>query len=154
MIKTLLFLFTLFFFSLTFTTNAQSMLSKSGSKTVVYKQNVNLPLSSIEKEKLTEVYGESLKENVLNNPQRVKSIKNILRNRIEILKMSDYRKNYLLLSQVPLFDKYNASLKRGKFRVSTFNPFMYNFNFYAKQVQVFRVDDTDYYILIKSQHQN
>jgi len=91
---------------------------------------------------------------VLDNPQRLKSIKNILRNRVQILNIIDYPKDYELLSQVPLFDKYNSSLKRETFNKSEFNPLRYNFDFYAKQTQVFRVDNTDYYIVIKPQYQN
>lgn len=154
MLKTLLFLNTLFLFSITGISNAQSVSNYSGSKTVIFDSNVDAPLNGIEKEMLTDVYGETLHKNVLDNPQRLKSIKNILRNRVEILKMSHYPKDYKLLSKVPLFDKYNSSLKREVFSKSTFNPLKYNFDFYAKQTQVFRVDNTNFYIIIKSQNQN
>lgn len=154
MCKTLLFFCTLFLSSIVFTVNAQSVSKISVSKTVVFKPNVSFPLNGTEKRMLIEVYGESLKENVLDNPQRLKSIKNILRNRVKVLSISNYTKDYKLLSQVPLFNKYNASLKRDTFDTSQFNPLKYSFDLYSKQTQVFRVDNTDYYIVIKSQHQN
>ncbi|WP_347922520.1 hypothetical protein [Pontimicrobium sp. SW4] len=154
MLKTLLFLNTLFLFCIAGIANAQSVSNYSGSKTVIFDSNVDTPLNSMEKEMLTDIYGETLQKNVLDNPQRLKSIKNILRNRVEILNLPNYPKDYKLLSQVPLFDKYNTSLKREKFKKAKFNPLKYNFDFYAKQAQVFRVDNTDYYIIIKSQHQN
>ena len=152
--KTLLFFIILFLSCITLTVNAQAISNNSGSKTVVFKPNVNFPLNGEEKRMLTEVYGETLQNNVLDNPQRLKSIKNILRNRVQILNIIDYPKDYELLSQVPLFDKYNSSLKRETFNKSEFNPLRYNFDFYAKQTQVFRVDNTDYYIVIKPQYQN
>jgi len=129
-------------------------MANSGSKTVVFNRNVNIPLNNVEMKMLKDVYGESLKENILNNPQRLKSIKNIIRNRVEVVTMFDYPKDYKLLSQIPLFDKYNKSIKIKKFNVSEFNPLKYSFDFYANSTQVFRVDKTNYYIVIKSQHQN
>lgn len=152
--KTLLF-FCIFFIScVTATVSAQSFFNNSGSRTVVFKSNVKMPLNNNEKRMLIEVYGESLKENVLDKPERLKSIKNILRNRVEIYSILNYEKEYKLLSQVPLFDKYNTLIERKKFKKTEFNPLKYNFDFYAKGTQVFRVDNTDYYIVIKSQHQN
>ncbi len=152
--KTLLFIGILFLFGITETAHAQSISNDSGSKTIVFNSNVNLPLSGIEKRMLSEVYDETLKNNILDNPPRLKSIKNIIRNRVKILNMPNYPKDYTLLSQVPLFDKYNASMKREVFDKSTFNPLKYNFDFYANSTQVFRVDKTDYYIVLKSQNQN
>ncbi|MCK0108856.1 hypothetical protein MWU58_06095 [Flavobacteriaceae bacterium S0825] len=152
--KTLLFISIIFLSCNVGTANAQSVSNGYGSKTIVFNPNVKAPLNGAEKGMLTEVYGETLQKNVLDNPERLRSIKNILRNRVEILKMSHYPKDYKLLSQIPLFNKYNSSLKREVFSKSTFNSLKYNFDFYAKQTQVFRVDNTNYYIVIKSQHQN
>ena len=154
MIKTLLFIGILFSSSITTTVNAQTAINNLASKTVVFNKNVKDPLNTLEKNMLKEVYGESLQKNVLNNPQRLRSIKNIIRNRVEILNLPNYPKNYKLLSQVPLFNKYNSSLKREAFRKTTFNPLRYTFDFYTNETQVFRVDNTDYYIVIKSQYQN
>ena len=154
MIKTLLFIGILFFSSLTTTVNAQTAINNLASKTIVFNQNVKDPLNTLEKNMLKEVYGETLQKNVLNNPQRLRSIKNIIRNRVEILNLPNYPKNYKLLSQVPLFNKYNSSLKREAFHKTTFNPLRYTFDFYTNKTQVFRVDNTDYYIVIKSQYQN
>jgi len=154
MIKTLLFIGILFSGSLTTTVNAQTASKNLASKTVVFNKNVKDPLNTLEKNMLIEVYGESLQKNVLNNPQRLRSIKNIIRNRVEILNLPNYPKDYKLLSQVPLFNKYNSSLKREAFRKTTFNPLRYTFDFYTNETQVFRVDNTDYYIVIKSQYQN
>ena len=154
MLKTLLFFNTLFLFCIAGIANAQSVSNYSGSKTVVFDSNVILPLNSLEKKMLTEVYGETLQKNVLGNSPRLKSLKNILRNRVEIISLPNYYKDYKLLSQVPLFNKYNSSLKREVFSKSTFNPLKYNFDFYAKQNQIFRIDHTDYYIVIKTQYQN
>ena len=154
MSKTLLFIGFLFFFSISISVNAQATLKNSASKMVVFNQNVKFPLSPIEKNKLKEVYGESIQKNILDNTQRLKSIKNILRNRVEVIHIPNYPKKYKLLSEVSLFDKYNVSLKRETFNKTRFNPLKYTFDFYAKQTQMFKVDNTDYYIIIKPQNQN
>ena len=154
MSKTLLFICILFFSSSYLTTQAQSRYKVSASKTVVFNQNVDFPFNNYERKMLNDVYGESLKENVLDNPHRLKSIKNIIRNRVEIISISNYTKDYKLLSQVPLCNKYNGSLKREIFNTSKFNPLKYIFDFYSKHTQVIRVDNTNNYIVIKPQHQN
>ena len=80
MIKTLLFIGILFSGSLTTTVNAQTASKNLASKTVVFNKNVKDPLNTLEKNMLIEVYGESLQKYVLNNPERLRSIKNIIRN--------------------------------------------------------------------------
>jgi len=77
--KTLLFFYILFLSSSCLFIIAQSKSNHSGSTTVEFSENVKLPLNSFEKKMLKDVYGEKLKENVLDNPQRLKSIKNIIR---------------------------------------------------------------------------
>lgn len=134
--------------------------SQSGSiyknqKTVTYKSNVKNPLTSDELAMITEVYGETTADNVLGNPIRLKNIKNILRNRVEILELpaDKNKKSCPLLSTVPLMDYYVDGLERDVvFNPETFNPLKYLFNFNSNGSELYKVDNSNYYIYIKSQH--
>lgn len=122
---------------------------------VTYNSNVNAPLTAKELSQINEVYGDKTQEDVLNHPQRVKDIKNILRNRVVIkLDESGTMKSCPLLSEVSLFNLYVPDLTRDKsFNPREFNPLKYNFNFYGLGALMYKVDNTNYYIIIKSQHQ-
>lgn len=129
----------------------------SNSKSVKYNSSVDAPLTSIELEKIKEVYQESTKEQVLNQPLHLKRIKHLLRNRIRIIKIDirEKQKPCQLLSEIEMFDHYNKNLKRDLvFDQNTFNPLKYNFEFYAATPKMYRVDGTNYYIQIKSQFQD
>jgi len=100
--------------------------------------------------KLDEAYGNELKSQILDRPIRLKDIKDILRNRVFIYKenIKDISK-ISLLSEVPIFDIYNHKPKRPFFKRNDFNPLLYNFNFFSKTKQIYRVDNTNFLILIK-----
>ena len=99
------------------------------------------------------VYANNLKKYVLDKPAIVKDIKHILRNRIFIGKKSSTPQvKYPLLSTVKLFNIYNKNLIRPDFDKETFNPFVYNFNFGSKSELIYRVDNSDYIIIIKSRY--
>ena len=145
------------FFALIFSVNAQSNNQSQPLPVIQYKANVDSPLTSIERRQLEEVYGNKLNSYILSKPQRLKAIKNILRNRIEIVEFSDPRdqKESQLLSEVSLFNYYVPELKRDLvFNKNTFNPLKYNFSFYSRGASMYRVDNTNYFILIKPQHQH
>jgi hypothetical protein len=142
-------------FSIPMISLAQNKNLQEPLKLVVYKDNVKAPLTINESAMLQEVYGENLEKEILNRPQRLKDIKNILRNRVVILDVT--RKdlsNFKKLSEVPLFNVYNPSLKRDiVFNKTNFNPLKYDFSFYSRNGSYIRVDNTNYVIKIKSQHQ-
>jgi hypothetical protein len=119
---------------------------------VTFNNNVKLPLSADEKKLIKEVYQEEYYL-ITENPERLRFVKNILRNRLEIKVLNNFPKEVELLSEVPLFNKYNARLKRKRFDKDNFNPLSYNFDFYSKTTQIYKVDNSDYYIIIKSQYQ-
>lgn len=137
-------------------TSAQSQ-KKQHLKLVKYKDNVNAPLTNKERSMLEEVFLDKLDEYVLNRPQRLKNIKHFLRNRVEIKKMPKLIKNtqkYTLLSQVGLFNLYNKKLEFDKtFNKEKFNPLKYNLERHGHGGRIYRIDNTSYFILIKSQHQ-
>jgi hypothetical protein len=106
---------------------------------------------------LEDVYGSFLKLEILDRPTRVLAMKEIFRNRVVVRKISDpnSQKPCPFLSQVPLFDSFVYGLTRdASFKVSTFNPVKYDFEFHSDKNQIFRIDNTDYFIIIKPQHYN
>ena len=122
---------------------------------VSYDDNVNTPFTADEMLQLKEVYGSSLDKEIMNRPNRVLSMKNLLRNRIVIKNMPNLKdhKKYILLSKVPLFDAFVTTLERDSvFNPQEFNPLKYVFSFYSLGEHFYRVDGTDYYIYIKSQY--
>ena len=124
---------------------------------VQYDSNVNTPFSVSELLQLNEVYGASLDKEVLSRPNRVLSMKNLLRNRILIESRPNPKdqKKCTLLSEVPLFNAFVSTLQRDSyFDPQEFNPLKYAFSFYSRGEHMYQVDGTDYFILVKSQHSN
>lgn len=122
---------------------------------VKYKSNVDAPLTAKELAQIKEVYGDQAEKEILNRSQRVKDIKHLLRNRIEIkLVPGGDLKPCPLLSEVSLFDAYVQTLTRDtNFNPQNFNPLKYNLNFYSRAAALYKVDNTNYYIIIKTQYQ-
>jgi len=129
---------------------AQNDVKKYDKWVTYYPSNVDLPFSKSELNKLEEVYDQNLNDQILDRPIRIKDIKDILRNRVYI-----YQENIKdlsdigLLSEVDLFDIFNKKIIRPVFDKNNFNPLLYNFNFFSKLKQTYRVDNTNYLIVIK-----
>lgn len=104
--------------------------------------------------KIQEVYGDKTQEIVQNDPERIKVLNDLLDNRIKIIESPAVGEDkYTKLSTVPLLNKYNPSLTRDLvFDPNNFNPLKYSMNFFTSQVQIYRVDNTDYLIVINSQN--
>jgi len=145
----------IFFFSILIFTNigaviAQNDVKKHNKWITHYPSNVEAPFSNDELKKIEEAYGLEYKKQILTNRILLKDIKDILRNRVDI-----YQENVKdvstipLLSNVPIFDIYNSKLRRPIFKRNDFNPLLYNFNFFSKTRQIYRVDNTNYLIVIK-----
>ncbi|WP_179005412.1 hypothetical protein [Winogradskyella forsetii] len=146
--KFLLVLPLLFFSIATFSQN------KSGI-TIQYPENVEAPLTKEEKAMIEEVYQSKTKELVYDDEQFLKDIKHLLRNRITIYQDSNPKtqKKGMLLSDTPLFNKHNKDLKRDvDFDLKNFNPLKYELDFFANGTYVYRIDNTDYFIQVTSQH--
>ncbi|WP_299115138.1 hypothetical protein [uncultured Winogradskyella sp.] len=121
-----------------------------------FNDNVKLPLSSKERAQITEVYGEHAEKYVFSKPFQLKSMKQLLRNRVVIKQITDEneRKVCPKLSEIPLFTSFVSDLKRDtEFNPNTFNPLKYNFEFHSINASMYQVDGTNYYIIIKSQYQ-
>jgi hypothetical protein len=81
--------------------------------------------------------------------------RDLFQNRLVYKKLNDdisKKKEFKLLSEITLNDAYNSNLVRDKnFNPITFNPFKYNINFYSKQIQVIKLENTDYVMVIYPQ---
>ena len=150
------FLYISFFVLFSYNCNSQNTKKRYFPLEVVsYDDNVNTPFTTDEMLQLKEVYGAFLDKEILNRPNRVLSMKNLLRNRITIEKRSNpkYQKKCTFLSEVPLFEAFVTTLERDSvFNPQEFNPLKYAFSFYSRGENMYQVDGTDYFILIKSQH--
>jgi hypothetical protein len=103
--------------------------------------------------KIQEVYGNMTEQIAQNEPDRIKALNDLLENRIKIIESPAISEDkYIKLSTVTLLNKYNPSLSRDTvFDTLNFNPLKYNFNFFSKTASVYRVDNTNYLIIIEPQ---
>ena len=116
-----------------------------------YPDNTNLSFTNSEIEMLEYVYAENLKNQIFDKPSRSLDVKHIFRNRVFIQK-EDVKdiSNYPLLSTVLVFDIFNKGMEIPMFTLDNFNPLVYNFDFNLKSRLIYRVDNTQYMIIIKS----
>lgn len=128
-----------------------------GPQPISFKSNTKASLNNVELAKLKEVYGADLKTEILDRPARVLTIKEILRNRVIVREITDPNKQKPCpkLSEIPLFDAFVSTLKRDVvFNPKSFNPLKYDFKYHKPGFQLIRVDNTNYFIIIKPQHYN
>lgn len=124
---------------------------------IIYSNNVYADFTKKELVMLQQVYGSSLKTEILDRPTRVLAVKEIFRNRVVVEQVLDPKKQKPcpLLSEVPLFNVFVTDIQVDAiFKPSSFNPLKYDFSFHAPGIQRFRVDNTNYFITIKSQYYN
>jgi len=119
-----------------------------------YNDNVNLPLTAKERAQIIEAFGESADKMVFSNPHRLKSIKHILRNRVQVKLINDKNqtKPCPMLSDVTSSEDLDAQNNKP-FDLDNFNPLKYDFNFHSRSASMYQVDNTNYYIIINSQYQ-
>lgn len=103
--------------------------------------------------KIQEVFADKTQEMVENDPERLSFLNDLLVNRIEIVKSENTSNDkYTKLSTAALLNKYNSGLKRDvDFDPTNFNPLKYNLIFTSKKTEIYRVDNTDYIIVIQPQ---
>jgi len=145
----------LFVFSL-YSSSVQAQIKRI-QKTVTFKENVNAPLTAKETVKLKEMYADKFKEYVINRPEHLKYLKHLLRNRIEIVnnpELIKHTEKYKTLSEVGLFDNYNKDLILDQqYNPETFNVLKYRVRIHGNGSSIYRIDNTNYFVIIKSQHQ-
>ncbi|MAH19945.1 MAG: hypothetical protein CMB96_00605 [Flavobacteriaceae bacterium] len=151
----LLVLFCVILFSVSYAQNPSY--KNQGPQPISFKSNTKALLNNAELAKLKEVYGADLKSEILDRPARVLTIKEILRNRVIVREITDPNKQKPCpkLSEIPLFDAFVSTLKRDVvFNPNSFNPLKYDFKYHKPGFQLIRVDNTNYFIIIKPQHYN
>ncbi|WP_299519171.1 hypothetical protein [Winogradskyella sp.] len=134
----------------------QQKIQKQPLPLAKYDDNVKLPLTAKERSQVIEVYGDSAEKLVFNDAHRLKSIKNILRNRIEVKMITNQKdvKDCQKLSEVEVLGESTKTYVNVKtFDINNFNPLKYDFNFYARGGSMYHVDNTNYYIFVKAQNQ-
>ncbi|MAB31253.1 MAG: hypothetical protein CMP78_06690 [Formosa sp.] len=151
----ILVLFCVTLFSVSYAQNPSY--KNQGPQPIRFNSNTNASLNNAELAKLKEVYGAALKTEILDRPTRVLTIKEILRNRVILREITDPNKQKPCpkLSEIPLFDAFVSTLKRDTvFNPYSFNPLKYDFKYHRPGFQLIRVDNTNYFIIIKPQHYN
>ena len=154
-IRLILVLFCATLFSVSHAQNSSH--KNRGPEPIRFNLNTKASLNNAELAKLKEVYGADLKTEILDRPARVLTIKEILRNRVIVREITDPNKQKPCpkLSEIPLFDAFVSTLKRDVvFNPYSFNPLKYDFKYHRPGFQLIRVDNTNYYIIIKPQHYN
>lgn len=104
--------------------------------------------------KIQEVYGAKAQEFANQNPDWLKSMDDFIQNRVKVAHIvaDPVNDKYPKLSELKLINKYNPDLRRdAAFDPAHFNPLKYDFVFSAKTKQVYRVDGTDYVIVVEPQ---
>lgn len=103
-------------------------------------------------EKIKEVYADETSR-ILENETLLNFYSVLINERIQyITQPSMVDEKYTKLSEINLLNKNNPNLERdASFDPDTFNPLKYNFNFTSSGKQLYRVDQTDYLILILPQ---
>jgi len=117
-----------------------------------YDDNVQLPLTPKEHAQIIEVYRGFADKYVFDNSNRLKEIKNILRNRVQIRKYENKDLSSIRnLSEIAIIDP-NIVMDTN-IDAENLNPLKYNFNFYSRdRIKYFRIDNTQYLITILPQH--
>ncbi len=107
---------------------------------------------------IAQVYVNTGRDYIKPDTRRYAYMKELFTTRIKYVKYAegklDLDSSLPLLSSIPLYTVYQKGLSRdASFNPKTFNPFKYSFDFYSPNKQVFRVDRTDYVIIINPQIQ-
>jgi len=136
--------FFILIFVFSFYLTAFSQEKKTNSWITEYPNNIALPLTNLEIKKIEAAFQDELYLNrIYSSKSLITDIKDILRNRVSI-----ELENIKDISHLPLLSSLNFKVKT-KFDLRNFNPLLYDFDFQSKTQKMFRVDDTNYVIIVK-----
>jgi hypothetical protein len=147
-----IFLLIIFCWTSKFELEAQT---KTRLEVIKFNPNLDAPLSIEESRMIKEVYGAYYEEKVLNNPMRLRALKDILRNRAEVKKVlhPERLKYTSKLSNVPLFTAYVSNLKKTrKFNPDSFNPLKYQLHFFGKNGAAYSTNKKGFVVFVKPQN--
>ena len=106
-------------------------------------ESVANPLTKQEIRLIKSALSEEAYYRIINVKALEQNIKDILRNRVQIL-----TKKYFPSEKFPKLSSISNSNSPKVFIKNNFNPFLYDFNFESFKSQIYRVDGTDYLINI------
>ena len=106
-------------------------------------ESVTNPLTNLEIRFIKSALGEEAYYRIINVKALEKNIKDILRNRVQIL-----TKRYFPSEKLPKLSSITNSNSSQIFDKYNFNPLLYDFDFESFESQIYRVDGTDYIINI------
>jgi len=106
-------------------------------------ESVTNPLTNQEIRFIKSALGEEAYYRIINFKALEKNIKDILRNRVQIL-----TKRYYPSEKFPKLSSITNSNSSQIFNKYNFNPLLYDFDFESFESQIYRVDGTDYIINI------
>jgi len=121
--------------------NTYSQTKKENPWIIDFKENVNLPFTEKEVNYIVTAYGEKVFERIKKIKPLEKNIKDILRNRVEIL-----TKKFYPSENIPILSSVNKSKNKTQFNINNFNPLLYDFDFDSNRSHIYRVQGTDYII--------
>ena len=110
---------------------------------IEFGESVTNPLTNQEIRFIKSALGEEAYYRIINIKPLEKNIKDILRNRVQIL-----TKRYFPSEKFPKLSSISNSNSSQIFNKYNFNPLFYDFDFESLESQVYRVDGTDYIINI------
>lgn len=118
------------------------------------KEKINIQVNKIEGY-INEAYATqnvSIKES---RPNVHKGLTELLTKRVYFMKSNRVIEKAAFISSQPLFKKYNQNIQNYTvFNPSSFNPLRYNLPFWSVSATMYRLDGTDYYLIIEGQNFN
>lgn len=110
------------------------------------------PDNAAYKEKIHFVFGADFFES---QPELQEQFVRLLRDRVELrFEPPGEGEKFPLISSLPLMNKHNAAVQAHApqgFSAEAFNPLIYGWDFFSDKVQVFRIDGTDYLLIVQPQ---
>lgn len=105
---------------------------------------------------IAQVYTGSGADFISPDTRRYAYMKELFENRITYVKGDaeklDMDSSLAMLSEVPMYNDYNRGLSRdASFDPLRFNPFKYKFDYYSADKLIYRVDGSEYLIIIHPQ---
>jgi len=130
----------LIFFSCSF---IFSQSSKHNSWIIDLNENVNPKLTNLEIGLIKSAYGDATFKKIISVKVLEKNIKDILRNRVQIL-----NKKFIVGENIPKLSSISNGKTPKVFNQKRFNPLLYDIDFESSKNQIYRVDGTDFIINI------
>jgi len=122
-----------------------SIMAQVAQKTPITAQSASTD------QKITEIYGTQFFNN---KPELHQQFVRLLEERVEYKhEPISTDEKYPTVTQAGLNNKYNSNLtgQINSFSPNTFNPLRYRLNFFDKKKNVYRIDGTDYLLVINPQ---